>query len=812
MLLHPIRHIASLLLLLCLAVSARAQVQTSCLEVESIFVDACGPSEGENEMVRFRVGPNAVNTANLMVDWPNNNWLGTCQSAATANKLATLNSGITNCGLLVEPVNGIIPAHSQGLLITSTSFSTINNSFAALSDTLYVVFQCSGNTAGHFANAGAGARSLIMYFGSSACADTVTYMRNLLIGGDGARADFQWNGTDSYHNDGCQAPFIPMTVDAGPDQNGCSGSPISLSPLLNGAFVTVVWSGGAGTFTTGTYPAVDYTPAASESGPVTLTVTATDCNGVSTTDNMVVTVQPGANPAITSSGPDSICTGTNVVLTASGGTSYAWSTGVSTTNLTVTTPGTYTVTVSTSCGANTADYEIFSALPPNASLASSGPDTICNGTPVTLTAAGGDTYAWSTGETTAAIQITAPGTYDVTVSTSCGTDNTSFEVFGFPPPQAANLTASGPTTFCDGGNVDLTASGGTQYAWSTGSTAPTITVTAAGNYEVTISDACASITASQTVTILPSPAAAINGNTIVCIGDTVNLTASGGDTYTWSTGATGPNLNGVTGGQYSVSVANACGLNVASILVSELPPPLADIIPAGSTVLCEGETVVLDGSGGGTYLWSNGSTGASIAAGATGTYVVTVTNACGSATASMQVTVNAVDASFTPSATTGDEPLDVNFLNTSSGATSFGWFFGDGGTSNSVSPSYQYTQEGTYVPMLIAENDAGCTDTARFNRILVVGFSELWIPLAFTPNFDGKNEVFKLYGTNITYFHCDLFDRWGHIMYSWDDINKGWDGNTQSGPAPFGVYVYRVQYAFGNELREVKTGHFTLVR
>ncbi len=606
-----VKHIAFLLLLLFASYGAVAQ---GCLEVESIYVDACGPSEGENEMVRFRIGGAQQNTANLTVNWPNNGWLGLCQSTATANKVAALNSGITNCGLLVEPTNGILPAGAQGLLITSTAFSITNNSFAALSDTLYVLFQCSGNTAGHFANAGSGARTLIMYFGSAACADTVTYMRNQLIGGDGARVDFAWNGNDTYHNDGCQAPFVPMTVDAGPDVNGCANSPISLLPTLNGAFTNTVWSGGSGVFTNGVFPAVTYTPAASESGPITLTVTATDCNGQQFTDNLVVTVQAGANAGIAAVGPDSICPGTIVDLTASGGTSYQWSTGATSANIAVNSPGTYTVTVSTSCGSGTASWTIHAALPPIANIATTGPDTICNGTNVTLTAGGGDTYLWSTGATTPAITISQPGIYDVTVTTSCGTDISSYEIFGYPPPSSATLTPSGATTICAGTSVDLTAAGGTQYAWSNGANSPNITVTTAGTYDVTISDACSSVTLSETVTVLPGPVAAVAGGTSLCPGGSVQLTASGGTGYLWPTGTTGTTFTAVAGGTYTVTVTNNCGTDVASIAVTELLPPITDIVPNGPVEICEGNSVLLQGSGVGTYLWSTGNTGTSITA------------------------------------------------------------------------------------------------------------------------------------------------------------------------------------------------------
>ena len=115
--------------------------------------------------------------------------------------------------------------------------------------------------------------------------------------------------------------------------------------------------------------------------------------------------------------------------------------------------------------------------------------------------------------------------------------------------------------------------------------------------------------------------------------------------------------------------------------------------------------------------------------------------------------------------------------------------------------------------MLIAENTLGCEDTARFNRILVVGFPGIWVPNAFTPNYDGHNEVFRIYGTGVVGFQCYLFNRWGELIYQWDSMDEGWDGNTPSGPAPMGQYVYRVEYDFGPTLeRKVMIGSVSLIR
>lgn len=199
-----------ILLSLFAAISLQANAQ--CLEITSIFVDACGPTEGENEMFTFETGTSALNINDISVSWPNNNFLGWCQDASTASSTASLNATITSsCGFLLEPTGGVIPANSNVLVITSTNISLVDNSFEGLADTMYIVYQCAGNTSGHFANSGSGDRTLTVSV-SGACnsVDAVTYSRSSLTGGDGATVLFDAAGNATYINNGCNAPVVTI--------------------------------------------------------------------------------------------------------------------------------------------------------------------------------------------------------------------------------------------------------------------------------------------------------------------------------------------------------------------------------------------------------------------------------------------------------------------------------------------------------------------------------------------------------------------------------------------------------------------------
>jgi len=176
----------------------------SCYEIESILVDACDEGvEGENEMFRFTVGGGDLNTSDIFIDWPNNPWKGVCQNAATDSIVAGINATVTLPGQVVQPVGGVIPAGATVMFFTSTAFDFSKFDFSALNYTLYAVFQCEGNTQGHFGNhTSTGDKTLVLECGSGCHSETVTYNADSLYAGDGATVDFDVPGTPTYSDSG----------------------------------------------------------------------------------------------------------------------------------------------------------------------------------------------------------------------------------------------------------------------------------------------------------------------------------------------------------------------------------------------------------------------------------------------------------------------------------------------------------------------------------------------------------------------------------------------------------------------------------
>lgn len=655
-------------------------LRAQCLQIESILVDACVPGggctnaqspncncEGKNEMVLFRVGSTGLNVANLSVVWPNNSFRGWNQNASTAANVAALNSTIVSCGYLKEPVAGVLPASAEVLIITSWDMCTGANSFANLQDTLIVLFQDTGNYQGHFANTNNNStittvptgtvslRNLTINYPPLSCSQTVTYDRSLLVnaqgtygGGsalnDGSTVLFDAAGNPTYVNNGCQAPYIPVLVDAGASVSVCVGDTVNLTGALAGPYTGFTWSGGTGTFGNAAADTTIYVPGTGDTGTVTLYLTAQGkCSGTGVTDSVQITIIPPLAPVITGSG-NAVCSGTNFVLSvnAQSGATYTWSPGNATgTSYTVApvTQTVYTITAVNNCGSATDTFLLNVMAAPVVTL---GNDTICAGFVGTLTASGASTYTWSTGATGNSISgpLSATAQFTVTGTDTSGcTASAVAQIVVNPLPLLTVSSAS----ICPGGTATLTASGAASYTWSTGQTGNTATVSPSASVVYTVkgedANGCQN-TVATSVTVFSLPPVSV-GNAGVCPGGSTTLTASGANTYTWSTAQTGNSItvNPSSATSYTVigTDSNGCvNATVATVTIHPLP-----VIILNSPATCPGTATMLTASGASTYTWSTMQTGTSVSVpGVAASYTVTGTDTNGcSSTAATSVTL-----------------------------------------------------------------------------------------------------------------------------------------------------------------------------
>ena len=158
----------------------------------------------------------------------------------------------------------------------------------------------------------------------------------------------------------------------------------------------------------------------------------------------------------------------------------------------------------------------------------------------------------------------------------------------------------------------------------------------------------------------------------------------------------------------------------------------------------------------------------------------------------------------------------INFHNHSQNAVSYFWTFGNTQTSAEENPTVTFADSGTYTITLHAFNRLGCPDSTEL-LITVIKPESFYIPNAFTPDGDGINDVFRVFGKGFPSFHFLIFDRWGTKLFEATDQNAGWDGTFRGKPSPPGVYVYYVDVEFFSGLAPVEyykhqKGSVTLIR
>jgi gliding motility-associated-like protein len=230
---------------------------------------------------------------------------------------------------------------------------------------------------------------------------------------------------------------------------------------------------------------------------------------------------------------------------------------------------------------------------------------------------------------------------------------------------------------------------------------------------------------------------------------------------------------------------------------------------------------------GGIFQWSFGNGQSSASAGPNMVYVVpgvyspgliyTDPNGCkDNLTKTGLITVHPrPNAAFyaNPGNTTILEP-HVYFINTSSGASSYLWDIAGLLQTTAQNPDYEFGAPGLYQVSLWVTNNFGCTDSV-IQFVDIDPDHVIYIPNAFSPNFDGKNDIFQAEAFGIyekESFRMTVFDRWGNKMFEADDINKGWDGTKKGDVLLEDVFVYVVEYKDISGKKHTKTGSVSLIK
>ena len=295
--------------------------------------------------------------------------------------------------------------------------------------------------------------------------------------------------------------------------------------------------------------------------------------------------------------------------------------------------------------------------------------------------------------------------------------------------------------------------------------------------------------------------------------------------YIWNNGSSDPSIT-VSEGFYKLTIDDGTGcLSEDSITITEESLPVT-IVSGGGDICQDGSTVNIDFTFSGNQLpWElNYSDGTSdfiqsninnpvftLVTSDEGIYyptLVTDLNDCISALED-SVFVNTYDlpvAEITPAEITIYEG-DVITLQV--GEYQFYQWYNSDDSLLSVFSDLNVSDAGTFYVFVTDEND--CTDTSKNAIIHTVPLTELYVPNTFSPNGDGHNELFEIYGLNIRTFSMIVTNRWGDLIFQTDDISKFWDGKYEGRLVPQGDYLYSIELLGEDRENFVKQGVVNLI-
>ena len=582
--------------------------------------------------------------------------------------------------------------------------------------------------------------------------------------------------------------------------------------------------------------------------PGTYTLSTFDSNNCPVTVSVSIT-QNISLPIITitsnSGGLALDCNNSSISVTANGASQYAWSGGLgNNANTTISSVGTYSV-VGTGANGCIDSAAITITLAPSPSVTIND-TSICNGQSLILAPTffpAGGSIIWSNALPTPTISVSpnVTTTYSVLYTWNGCTVAEDILVTVNPTP---TVIVNNPT-ICLGDQALITATpnllGGT-YLWSGAQTTNTISVSPVQNntnYSVVYSlNGCVSQNATAVVTVNPIPTVNVLPVTI-CNGQSGNLVATPnlpGGNFLWING--GEITNSITASPTTTTTypviytLNGCPSLQAAGTLNVNPLPIASMLAdtlsgcAPLTVSFEADTTNQQA----TYQWASNSGGSGNGATSMmtftngGCYNITLTatmNGCVSSTTNLNyICVEALPvAEFSTSISHFSESSQsMNLINSSSGASSYIWSFGDGSSSAIESPTHLFANTTSgYTIMLTAISSLGCADST----LVTIDYQEdevFYIPNSFTPDGDKFNQVFlPIFTAGIDPYNymMEIYNRWGEVIFETHNMEYGWDGSygLEGNDCPNGAYTYRIVIKMPDiDERKIIVGHVNLIR
>lgn len=460
-----------------------------------------------------------------------------------------------------------------------------------------------------------------------------------------------------------------------------------------------------------------------------------------------------------------------------------------------------------------------------------GNTVICPGDSTVLIAHGTN-YTWSiNGSTNDSLWVNQQGFYQVvsSVTNSFGCSKTvyaSVSVTFLPQPVITMNPSNG--LICPNDSIELFCNGTGTILWQgpsgpIGGSTSNVFVNIPGNYYCVRTDSSGCTLVSNTVLVnqYAVPYIIATPSTILCPGGSliISIVTNAGSIIQWQSPLSGNAMQKTitAPGVYTCNVTS-CGIQTIVNITITMPTTTLQVNASGPLTFCLGDSVILNANSGMVnYLWQPlGYTQPTVIIYQSGTYTLTATDTNGCNVISSPVTVNTTP-NIASSPNVQDTSVCIGNIATliASGSGTIVWYnFPNGGIpidsgSMFITPNL-YEATNYYV----LSQKLNCKSERIPVTVAIENCDSIIVPNVFSPNGDGTNDLFffSIIGTKC--FNCKIYDRWGILIYEWEDANAGWNGIIRhtGRQTSEGVYYFILNYCDYSNIKKNQVGFIQLLR
>jgi len=579
-------------------------------------------------------------------------------------------------------------------------------------------------------------------------------------------------------------------INLGPDRILCSGDSIKIG--VHATRANFIWNTGETTDSIWVH-----------SGGLFWVEAEHDHNGCPSRDSIYITQVPAVQFSLPND--TTLCINQTLLLNpAVSNASYFWQDSSTQSTYNVTHAGWYWVTVTSQYGCSRSDTIVVGYFNPNIFLGND--TTLCEGNSLTLHPNVSNVqYHWSNGSTADHITVNQTGEYWLTVSDGHCTKSDTIKVIFHPEPL---LFLGNDTIICPYDKLTLHSGNlAATHLWQNGSTADSFLVTQPGLYWVQIQQFGCNVSDSINVWHYSIPVMNVGADKSFCSGDSLLLTASNGfSQYVWSNGTTGQQIFVHAAGFYSATgiTNDGCKASDTMQVINLYPSPVVTL--NHEPTLCAGDTRTLDaGAGFTSYLWNTGATSQSITVNSTGVYSVTVAdnNGCRGVDATMINQILPAPKNFLPGDTAICSYETIN-IQSSQLYREYLW-------SNNAVTRRVTVEPGIYWLQVTDNHNCKGIDSILIDTKKCI--EGLFVPNAFTPNHDGKNDVLKpfLFG-KVKKFSFTIYNRWGSVVFQTTQLGVGWNGELNGQAQDTNSFIWVCTYQLEGQKPQTEKGTVVLIR